>query len=258
MASSPDSQLDETAPAGSDNASAGDDAIRLFKKQVRQRMVHGGHLWEDAASGPTTIETESARHACGVDTADQFIIYETDGTTPAVTVDDDGADDNDPRLVTLGDGKAGSVSYSLVAEGVDCTDLTGQREHLLSVAIPGNSTGRINGVMFVNTGAVDITLLGATAYCFVKPVGAALEIDVHLITITDTDTNPLTEAGDTIANSAPLLTIADGKFNSDTEVTSFATAALAQGEAWVFEIDQVGSGTAGDGIVIMLRVRKTV
>jgi hypothetical protein len=84
---------DETAPAGGDALSAGDDSIRAFKLSLRERLRNGGHNMP--ITSPTTVEADG-RHSCGeafdagsaVSLAGEFYIYAADLTTAVATFRD--------------------------------------------------------------------------------------------------------------------------------------------------------------------------
>lgn len=251
----PTSAWNEQSPAGSDNASEGDDAITLFKKQVRERMNNGSHDWEDGSGGASGPAATAGVHACGIEDTNEFNIYKTDKTTKAVEVDDSaetltlGTGTGDTWAVVANTGTFDSVSAAtLSATGV----LTGDRQSSLVIPIPGNAAGRVKGIMFYNNDATDIVLEKVQAFAFDAPSGGTCVIDVHkLATFGDTVTDDPNAAGLTIL-SAPL-TIADGEYTA-LEVTP-STTTLSQYEALVIDIDS--NAGAADNLVVHIKIKRT-
>ena len=99
----PTDSWDETLPADARNPALGDDDIRDFKRQVRERMVNGGHTWE--VGGPS-LDVDAGQHTCGVQgtTGVMDLAHEADGDVLIQCRDDtasaDGgvADDTDLQL----------------------------------------------------------------------------------------------------------------------------------------------------------------
>ena len=217
---------DEAVPAGSRDPRLGDDDIRSLKLAIRQRMDNGGQVWE----APSGLDTEAGRHRCDP-TARTFIIYEDDASTPIVTINDS------TQLVTV------ASPYHIV----------GIRDTTMNIAIGGAATGRVPGVMIVNRGNGDLTLLEIQTQSFTAVAGAAFDLDVNVFTVASA-TNPLTVAGTSIfAGAGDHPTIAVGQFASAVK-TTFADATLAVGEAWVFDIDALNSAS---GVVVTMKVRRS-
>lgn len=82
----------------------------------------------------------------------------------------------------------------------------------------------------------------ARAYSRTAPTGADLIFDVNLNGTSIWATTP-----------ANRVTVADGA-NEGVE-TSFDTEAVAIGDKFDFDVDQIGSGTAGKDVVVQLTVQ---
>ena len=239
--------FDPATPPGSEQLSTGDDKIRSLKLAIREREERGGHYWPVAVAGPVP-SNDTGKHCCGGDPqgdTKQFIVYEEDRTTAAVTID---TDEGGIQSVTLGDGVAGSNAYTLKADV-----LRGKRDHTIAMPLPASAVGRVKGMIFENRNADTITLLGAKLICFTTPVGGALDVDLNRIASGYTDPNV---AGTTVFSGGHPQ-VAAGAFTG-SEVTAFTGGleTLATGEAWVVDIDTIGPTTPADNIVLLLRVQR--
>lgn len=87
-----------------------------------------------------------------------------------------------------------------------------------------------------------LTIVRAYAVCKIAPAGANAIIDINK--------NATSIWASTQANR---LTITDG--NTTGNQTAFDTTALAADDALTMDIDQIGSGTAGNGLTVTLRCK---
>lgn len=249
---------DETKPADARNPALGDDDIREFKKNFRERVRKGGHYNQDGSSGPATADTDEGKHVCGEEQLGDgaandglFKIFESNGhagnrTTAAVAIGDGAASTAD--TVTIGDGVDGSRPYTLA---VDL--LSGKRIHDVAVPLPASATGRVNGVYFYNKTGHVLTIESIDAYANTAPTGANLTIDVHLHASGWTD---LSSGGTSIVASPPTISIVAGSRRAAAPVTAFSDATVADGEVLAFEIDQGGSTIFGADIILFIKFRR--
>jgi hypothetical protein len=116
-----------------------------------------------------------------------------------------------------------------------------------SRAIPKGYVVAVVGSLVTGTSLTPVVIAVASqtitkAYAYVKtaPVGASILIDIN-------------KNGTSLwaTNQANRLAIASGA-NSGTQ-TSFDTTTLADGDILTFDIDQIGSSTAGADITIVLK-----
>lgn len=113
------------------------------------------------------------------------------------------------------------------------------------------------GAVSVATGALrysipgGCTILGATARITTAPVGAAMLIDINKngTTIYTTQSGRLS-----IADGANVSTATGSGTSGENQ--SHEVLTLADGDYITFDIDQVGSGTAGSNLVICLRYKQ--
>lgn len=244
----PTDSWDETNPPDSQDPKFGAARIRETERQIRERMVNGGHAWE--VIGPS-LDSDAGKHKCGTQgtTGVLELAFEEDGDL-LIEARDDTAASNASR-VQIGDGIDGSQPYTFVADV-----LQGKRDHTIIVPLVGNA-GRQLGVIVENRGAGNLRVLEATAVCYGAPAGAACTIDIHKLAAGWTDPNA---AGTSIVGVPPALSIAVAAFRATT-VTAFADDLLEtppavgqSGAAWVFEIDAVNSA---NNIAVVLRVQRT-
>jgi hypothetical protein len=119
----PTDNWDEANPPDSQNPKEGDDRIRETRRQMRERLVNGGHRWE---SGAPDLDPDAGKHMCGVQgtTGVLDLAYEQDGDIAIVVRD--GTDAGGDAEVVLGTGVGGARPYELIVD-------------LLTVANIGNS-----------------------------------------------------------------------------------------------------------------------
>lgn len=241
---------DQAVPTGATDPKQIDEQMTLKWRALGERLRAGGHVWETGAP----IDAQAGHHAIGVDPdgdAKQFVIYESDETTAALTLDEDEAGTvPNVQVAILGDGLTGANKWTL-----RCDTLQGGRDSTVNIPLLGN-TGRQVGLIYENrggpgaAGAGTITLLEARLIAWTGPTGSALDVDIHKLTSGYTDP---AAAGVSIFAANPHPTIAAAA-KVGTPVTVFDDAVLAVGDAWVFEIDALNS--AAD-IVLELKVRRT-
>jgi hypothetical protein len=248
--------FDPATPPGTEAISGGDDRIRSVKTAVRERAERGGHYWPIAVAGPVP-SNDTGKHCCGADPqgdTKQFIVYEDDRVTAAVTVD---TDDGGIQSVTLGDGIAGSNAYTLKADLI-----AGKRLHTVSIYIPA-VVGRAKGVIFENRGGGVLTILETRLSCFTFPVGGVTQVDAIKISAYGKTTNPNT-AGSTIyavdrePEIADSAAVAPDEYASDVRAaasdyvgSAFPTLAIA--DALVFDVDTLNGA---DDLVFTMLVRR--
>ena len=236
---------DVTKPAGGDNPQQGDDEIRQERRAIQERAQRGNVYW------PAAVDQDAGKIVLGTDPdglAGTWIVFESNAhagnrTTTALQIWDGGG--ATPDTARLGDGVGGSRPYTFQADV-----LQGKREHTVHAPLPGGATGRQGGVLFENRGGGTLTVLEALAVCFIAPSVSPCTIDVHRLASGWTDPN---SPGTSIGTAPPLLSIPVGTFRSSV-VTTFSTATLAVGDAWVFDIDALNSA---DLIVVEFKIRRT-
>jgi hypothetical protein len=219
----------EALPAGGDNLSVGDDAIRLFKNYVSTRFgrehyglitdtaaMHGWHkagsavaFWQ--ASAPTT-KPEASGGSLDVDDAGRTFFRSTD------------------RVMFVWDG----------------TDLAwrGAMHELLRVSIQGTIAVGTNIVpRFILPRAG--TIQKVTAYCETAPTGASILVDIK----------KNGNAGQSIFSGFTRITIAAGT-NANSQTSVHATyGTLAADDTLTVDIDQVGSTIAGADVSLTIEYR---
>lgn len=176
------------APGGSDNPKQGDDEIRTMKSAIQERMRNGGHVWTTVSTG--AANTDDGKIACGIQGTNTLTFYETDGTTPVVTVNDSS------KSITLGDGTTGSNRYALIVGGT----LTHRGAVVHGIATTSASTYTVattdHTVFCTRNGTVAVTLPAASAIA-----GRIVHVK-RTASLAATNTITLTPgAGDTIDNA---------------------------------------------------------
>jgi hypothetical protein len=129
------------------------------------------------------------------------------------------------------------VTGSLTAGSVSSLDTA--QETFTFFDAGAQTTGTLkNGILV----GVACTVVDVRAYIITAPVGAAFIIDVN-------------KNGTTLFTSqAARPTIADGGNASTT--TAPAVVALAAGDRLTYDVDQIGSGTAGTGLYVSITVKR--
>lgn len=246
----PTDQWDETKPADSRQAKLGDDDIREFKRQIRERMNWAGQVWEDGSSGAAAIDTDAAKLKCGVQgtTGTLVAALEEDGDDMLVFRDDTAA--ANASEVDIGDGTAGARPYTLNVDEINANTVTGDRIHNVAIPLVGVA-GRVNGVYYYNNTGFTITLLEVDAYANTAPSGTNLDLDIHTHATSWTD---LSSGGTSVVASPPTISVVAGSRRAAAPVTTFSDATLAAGEVWAFDIDTLSS--AAD-IILFLKIKKT-
>ena len=250
----------ELAPADSDNPQQGDDEMRNgIKIATRQRLRSGGHQW--GTGGATTV-AEDGRHLCGGDPdgdANQFIIYEDDGTTALVTIDDDAtavSDVGTTDVVTLGDGIDGSNPAVLVADEVQ-----GKRFSTLAVPLPVATAIRVPGVLFVNRGGDSteggvVTILEAQLAATSGASTGTTDVEVLKYTA-PAATADFSTGGTSIFTNLPTLTNTQtlgAVLSSASDFASSAFPTLNIGDAIAFEVNTL---TGASDLILFLKLQRT-
>jgi len=144
-----------TKPANSDDPRIGDDEIRWLKEAIHQRTNNGGMIW--ATTDEATAGSTQGRLACGVQDTNVLYLYETDGTTPAVTINDGAT-----QSVTLGDGTTGSNRYNLTIGGT-LAQLGARRVKItVSSATAYTASATDHYIVMTANAAATVTLPAAT------------------------------------------------------------------------------------------------
>jgi hypothetical protein len=220
----------ELTPAGTDPGSVIDDRIQELKEQIRRRAHQGGHLWTVASPN----HTRDGRHAVDADGGGtEPDVYKSDQTTVLLKYED-----------TSIWGKE-SIYGAMTS---------------LHVPIAATATGRVEGLIVYNLGEGKLKLLEAELMAWNAPVSTALTVDIHRLTSIGASTDPAATGNPpdegSIWNTIPSLAATNffaGPF-SDFHTVLTDPQYLAEGEAWVFEIDLLSS--AYDIAMILKVVRE--
>lgn len=257
---------DETKPAGTRSKLLGDDDIREFKQQVRERFAED-HVAlqnesDDALVGFHNKVTLTKQGSNPAGLADTFIFFSktVSGATELHVQHETAGVIQWSVLGKINIGAfdiASAAQGDILIRGVSAFERLGigtayNRLRVNSGATALEYTTQIRRTFFwyipgsVSTGTRKSARLYLPFACTFKkwilevetaPSGASLVVDINL-------------SGSTIATSKP--TIASGA--SSGNGTSFDTTTGAQGQYLDVDIDTVGSSVAGAGLTIMLEV----
>ncbi len=216
----------ETQPAGGDSLTLGDNKIRDHKQANRERQQ------KEHKSGVAETNSKQGWHREG--SARAFVVGKSDLSTynniDGTSIGSDSAID-DGRM--LFDTSQANLPYVMVG-----TTWTGFLREIARMSIQGTlatGTNVVPPMVFPRAG----TITKITAAVGTPPVGSSIIVDINI-------------DGTTIfASAGGRLTIADGASQGNT--TDISTALLVD-EYLTFDIDQVGSSTAGADIGITAEV----
>lgn len=235
----------QATPSGTDPMSVVDDNINEQKEQISRRGEQGGHAYYDdpntVSHGLTPNSAFDGRHV--VDAGGAGISphwYKADGTTQLVTVSDTGA------AMVAGSAWSGTnvTTGDNPGHGHDVT---------INVYLPQVATGRVEGVIFHNTGNGTVTLIACRLQCWTAPGGGGLTVDIHKLDDTYGDPTATGTPPDdgTVFTIKPL--VASGLFLGAPATIDAGKDELAEGEAWVFEID---ANTGADEITVIMQINR--
>lgn len=218
----------ENVPADTDVLSLGDDSIRQFKLDIRQRLQQGGQLMQDSLSTDGLHAVNAGGAGIGPD------IYKSDKATKLVTWADAGA-----TMVAGSNWIGGNVTT-----GADPGHLhTG----VIAVRVSGALVaGRIKASFRVPTrGALTFTVVKVSAVVFASPATQALRVNVVRIAAPALNTDPNSGGTSIFTVVGDRPSIAIGNFRV-APVAPTGTATFNAGDEMVFEIDNTGFTAAAD------------
>lgn len=241
---------DETKPAGTRDVNLGDDDIREFKEQIRERLAVD-HYLAASETGLSNLGAHKSVHLLVQTTpsslADAGIIYSKDVSAKAELHYTD-EDDNEIQLTKAGvinafpyisfsaadNGKVVRIQSGVAAVTAVNRAVAFYYDGLLSTGTSKSATIR---VPFAGT------ITRVDAYVDTAPTGANLICDVNL-------------NGTTIwATQANRVTITAG--SSSGSQTSFDTTAVAEGDLITLDIDQVGSTISGSDLSVIVVIKES-
>lgn len=216
----------EATPAGSDAVSGGDDRIRELKVAVRERMLVGGHLWQE------TTNTHDGKHTVNADGSGAWNVYKTDKTTVALEVTDTTikADSTLEWQNSSGDPltrRRRMIAWTYIGEVI-----TGSADWPM---IELRAVGATEGATLVEVGAIVKT----------APTGATLDVDLHWSPAADT--NPNTNLASVFTST--VCQIAAAAFKG-TATSGFSKTSFAADDVLMPVVDQVGSTIAGEDLTV--------
>lgn len=219
---------DESKPADGDVLSQGDDEIRKFKLDVRQRMQAGGVLCADSVNTDGLHAVNAGGAGVGPD------IYKSDKATKLLSFTNSSVDAGTGVNITGGN----------VTSGTDPGHLhTGA----IAIQVPGALlSGRIKASFRVPVRAsLTLSVVKVSIVVFTAPTAAVLRVNIVRIQNPLTTTDRTTGGTSIFTATGDRPAIAIGQFSASA-TANISNGVFNAGDEFVAEIDSTGFASAAD------------